>query len=1034
MGFRFPAHLFLVALLCTILFGLAPTHLNLSSLIKVTSPAVKVQSLNRVIMSVSPYYPVADLGEQYYTDWFGNTFPATEILPNNNNKIWNRKYVQVGAETIHVDADGRVFTNTYWDERGGNSSVYFEGDLLYKVGQRSPNAGGYAIAGDDKYIYLDSGKSGHWGIARYHKVDGSTASFSGGLGIDGNVLPIRAKGLSLSNDKLFVSTFSNSIKVFDLSDPTRISRTPVFSISITSPGDMAVDSQGYVWIVADSSGRWSINRYSPDGIEDVSRRIYLPQSVVPKGIAIDKDDRLLIADQGIDQNIKVYKNIIQIPQIDEAFGIEGGIFADQSGKFEDKKFHFPVDIGVDAENNLYVAHGSPQGVGTKITQEGVMIESYTPQGELKWRLESHDWQETADFDPANPGSVYSVNSVYRINYDAQPGKGWQYVGTTLDPFAFPDDPRLHTHAMETAWVRRINGQKYLFTASLRDLAVYRFDKANHGEIAIPYALFSSGPLRDPWFEQPERGEWIWKDQDYDGQIDANEFHQKPDSPLTRGGQPEGIQVLADGTVLISTVDTVREFFIGKESNGLPDWNFEASNFQETPIPSEQFDEVRRVLYDETTDRMYLFGFTDDLPFLDPYRKIASDFKQVGRWGIAISNWSQGNRTPDDNFGRRISGEWGIELPWDPTADREQVKAITLAGDYIFAILGSTSKEGSEYRRPIVFVYDKNNGQMVGTMQPGGNIGDRAMVDKPYAINARQLPDGEYVVFAMDNAYNKIIMYRWNPESASSSSTNQTILEGTSEGDMLVGQSANNRLAGEAGDDTLHGNGGDDKLRGGLGADKIFGGDGDDFILGGAGDDVLIGESGNDYLRGGSGIDILEGGRNDDRLIGGSNNDDLYGGSGNDRMFGNGGDDFLAGNGGNDYIAGQFGDDMLRGNAGDDTLNGGQGDDQVAGGEGSDSFFLNGPGNGIDVIQDFFHREDNLIINLAEFDLNLSPGTLPEPRFTMGATASNRVHRFIFRRYTGELFFDSDGTGSAEQVLVATLLDRPYLNHESIILA
>jgi hypothetical protein len=995
---------------------------------KINPDNLSIQFPCRCIESVSMPYTINDLGPQYYTDWFGNTFSGAEMLPFGSSPIWNRKRVQQSASEIFVDSDGRVITNAVWDERGASSSVYYEGDQLFTVEPRFPDGGGNAVTANDTYIYLDVGAAGGNGVGRYFKHNGRPASFIGGQGRDGNIIPVRAESLAITGNRLFVGTDSGEIQIFDISAEDQINPTPLRTINPGLSTDMGVDSQGYVWALHNINNNWQIRRYAPGGREDGSRRIILPDSVVPAGISVD-GDRLLIADSGVDQQIKIYTNITTTPQIDTPFGIQGGIFAGREGEVGDQKLFFPGDVGVDDIGNLYIANGSDR--------QSLVLQSYSPTGELRWQLESHDWQEVADFDPAQPEDVYTPNSVFRLDYNALPGEGWEFAATTLNPFAFPDDPRLHINRLDAAQVRRINGEKYLFASSLEETAIYRFDQETHGEIAIPYALISTSQIHNAWFEQPERGGWIWKDQDYDGQIEADEFYQSDDIAVSRGVPSRGFQILPDGTVIATTGGTVREYFIQEDANGLPDWNFDPTSYQHTFAPQPYLTEVRRALYDEVTDRMYLFGFSEDFSYWDPYEEIDADFNQVGRWGIAISNWSQGNRIPDSNFGEEIQGNWGLELPWDPTADREQIKAVSLAGDYIFAVLGSKSKVPDDLRRPIVFVYEKHNGELVGTMQPSGNVGDRAMVDKPHGINARQLPNGDYVVFAMDNAYAKVMMYRWSPSSGDPGSQSQTPDSGSQPTDDSLQPIDSGAQPTDGSSQVTDGGGSqpsvlpdDPNNNDASVADEPV--PDEDFVLSLLGANVSFEELLNDTLTGTYQNDALRGGNGEDELRGLSGNDQLIGAGGDDRLFGYAGNDTLWGGAGNDLLLGGTGDDILRGNIGNDNLHGREGNDTIFGGLGSDNFHLNRPGDGIDSIEDFSSQEDVLTVKSDFLNSPLAVGVLDATAFRRGARAGTSDHRYIYNPNTGDLFADSDGTGPSPQVLLATLQGAPSINHQNIL--
>lgn len=72
-----------------------------------------------------------------------------------------------------------------------------------------------------------------------------------------------------------------------------------------------------------------------------------------------------------------------------------------------------------------------------------------------------------------------------------------------------------------------------------------------------------------------------------------------------------------------------------------------------------------------------------------------------------------------------------------------------------------------------------------------------------------------------------------------STTNQDqVLVGTSEGEKLCGGNGNDTIRAKGGDDILGGNHGSDLLRGGPGDDRLWGGRGPDTFICGPGDDVV----------------------------------------------------------------------------------------------------------------------------------------------------------------------------------------------------
>jgi Ca2+-binding RTX toxin-like protein len=130
---------------------------------------------------------------------------------------------------------------------------------------------------------------------------------------------------------------------------------------------------------------------------------------------------------------------------------------------------------------------------------------------------------------------------------------------------------------------------------------------------------------------------------------------------------------------------------------------------------------------------------------------------------------------------------------------------------------------------------------------------------------------------------------------------------------------------------------------------------------------------------------------------------------------------IAGNEANNFLYSKQGSDILLGNDGNDTLIGGLGDDTLTGGAGADKFVRKYSTTGIDIITDFTPGEDLYCVSASGFGGDLvSKATITPEQFTIGAAAADENTRFIYNSTTGALFFDVDGTGSSEQVQIATL--------------
>ena len=321
------------------------------------------------------------------------------------------------------------------------------------------------------------------------------------------------------------------------------------------------------------------------------------------------------------------------------------------------------------------------------------------------------------------------------------------------------------------------------------------------------------------------------------------------------------------------------------------------------------------------------------------------------------------------------------------------------------------------------------------------------------------------------------------DTLSGGSGNDTILGGDQD-DVLIGGADSDRLFGGSGNDTLNGDNGRDLLEGEIGNDVMNGGEGSDTLNGGDGDDDLLGEGGFDIIDGGEGNDTLRGGNGDDSLDGGNGVDTLleinngnfiltnttliargtdnisgfevghfYGGNsnnlmdasvvtniqvifegaaGNDTIIGGAENDTLKGLNDSDILRGANGNDLLEGGTGNDTLVGGNGNDILTGGSGSDQLVFNTISDSGDTITDFATSNDILVFSASGFDSNLVPDSiLDEAKFTVGTNATDANQRFIYNNDNGDLFFDADGNGSANQTLVANFNNNPSLTHNDI---
>ncbi|WP_194714384.1 cadherin-like domain-containing protein, partial [Noviherbaspirillum soli] len=140
------------------------------------------------------------------------------------------------------------------------------------------------------------------------------------------------------------------------------------------------------------------------------------------------------------------------------------------------------------------------------------------------------------------------------------------------------------------------------------------------------------------------------------------------------------------------------------------------------------------------------------------------------------------------------------------------------------------------------------------------------------------------------------------------------------------------------------------------------------------------------------------------------------------LIGGPGNDIIAGSSADDSIRGGAGNDLLFGGGGNDRLSGEAGGDLLFGGQGADTFLfdttLNASTN-VDTIGDFQAGVDNISLSAAIFGAsNFTSGTLNGANFlaSLGGDANNGNQHILYDTATGNLFYDTDGSGGQAKVL------------------
>jgi hypothetical protein len=704
------------------------------------------------------------------SSWIGNTFG-----------FGDGTWTQINITAIAVAPDGRVFTNAPWDESGAEASVYRDGKMLgFAGGTHGWGAsGGNAVAVNSRYVYVAVGvgnergrlvKQGVWppagrqwtGISRRDigelkrpvpfDAGSDTNATMRALAADRdpratmarsflsiNDTPADARqeigGLAANDALLYVANTSvNRIEVYDAQSMQKKSQWDA-----PQPGRLALASDQSVWAIVESAGEHPrIVHYAASGaeIKDAPR---LPPDSVAVDIAIDKNGRLLVVDNGPRQQVLFYMREGDTYHESGALGERGGIFSGTPGKPGPRRFNGLTGVGVDQDGNVYV---STNGIGPKMGKLGAglgaTLESYAPDGASRWQLQGLLFVDGAWMDPGRPNSVYTGNKRFDLDLSKPPGQEWTYAGYLTGRFRYPDDPVFHTDQWPGLPIaRRIEGRTFLYLTDMYadHLKIYRFDEKREGELAIPSGFIAGRPrpVQDVP-NRPEGGEWIWRDTNGDGRFDTGEFQRNPGDARITGGWGWWVDAKGDIWRTSDSKNIYRLRYGGLDKQGNPIYSY--ANIRKYSVPAP-FDTLRRAVYDAASDTLYVTGYTPDAPADKRY------WKEVGRKLARYDHWSTDPKQ-----------RYAIDLPWDTQSKPlATIIGVTVEGQYVFAV------------EPVgdVHVYDKDSGKEVGLIKPGPEVGKASgWVDVPNGVTAFRRGDGEYLVFVEEDARGKVMMYRWKP--------------------------------------------------------------------------------------------------------------------------------------------------------------------------------------------------------------------------------------------------------------------------------
>ena len=691
-----------------------------------------------------------------------------------NDGVGNPAWVPQDVDDLFVSPEGDVLTNVGWEEGGGNV-MRFDRDGVWKGAARHTHGWGYgggeAVAANSKYVFVaqqaeneggglsDAGTwppkgKRWWGVSRRLRGDCSVgAPFDGGKGGKGDTLkgcfrlvaeadegtPETIRGLCATESELYVAVKREGvIRVYDAE-----TMAEKRSWRVACPDRMAMDARGTLWTLLapenPKAGAWALAGF--DGAGRGQAKMLFGADVRPSDLAVDAKGRLWVSDVGVSQRLLIYGGLdTASPSLCGAFGEPGGVFGGPvPGRVGERRFNNPRGLGVDAAGNLYVANDGCTGGG------GTVLESYAPDGVLRWRRRGLFFVDLPDLEAEGERAIYSKEERFDFDPSRSAGQETSYAAYTVNPWKYPDDPRIHVWSAN-AWFLRLGGAPFLFVSNMGQdvLQAYRFHPATDGETAVPAALFAKNRVRTQtdagWPRgQPAQGAWCWTDRNGDGTIQTNEYAAVE--------KPEGGCVFVDDRGTVWRVFKEAAYgaaFQGTNSVGAPLWKW--SELLTVPRPAE-LDELRRFKADAARD-MAAFGGdfgADKHQHWKPMGPVVAVYRDALK-GAPVKLWS-------------------AVLPYAKGSqghESAEPSSFEIAGDYLFVCYTRGLPE-ENVKWAFVKVFGLTDGRFVGNLVPERVTDELGLLDLEDSLRVRRLRDGSYLMFLEDDFKAKSVMVRWRPQ-------------------------------------------------------------------------------------------------------------------------------------------------------------------------------------------------------------------------------------------------------------------------------
>lgn len=530
----------------------------------------------------------------------------------------------------------------------------------------------------------------------------------------------------------------------------------------------------------------------------------------PTSVAFDRDGYLWVADNGPDQNFKIFF----VPETGDPvpagiFGEIGGVFAGPvRGTAGPLRFWGPRGVGFGDNGEIIVGCSGIPGQ----TQGGTDVRWFQPTDttSLANRLATATLAHQAigtflhvgDFDPTSNGTSLHTESVrYAMDYTKPPGQSWKFAAVTLDPFRYPDDPRTQM-PFGTAYVKYIGGKKFLYCTDMINayIAVFRFEEGS--EIAIPCGLFyffSSGQGAG-WAEgkypvRTESSTWShyrWLDTNGNGQADVGEF----DTYRVANDYAECYDIDANGNIWMGGGQSEYSTYFkcggnwvipctGIDEHGVPKYDLagieklDVPQYILQPVDYELSRSPTRIRYLPETDTLFLgVGFdpwyTRRIYVIDGYRYsghptlrclIDTGFDSAGQAEIHLDQ-----------------GTNDMTIPMSFAADN----------DYVY--VGYLDRGRNVPNRGEVTIYSARDGHQVGWLRPdAGTNWFCGTIDLVVGLQVTTLADGSRLICEEDDGAGKMMVFHWNPNDSGPTVQLKSVSTAQAQAELVFGPTVSNRL-------------------------------------------------------------------------------------------------------------------------------------------------------------------------------------------------------------------------------------------------